>query len=259
MTRPRIRYLRYRRLSRTRHSHEFLQWLQVQATRLQMTLEQVYALFYAGNTAIQIEAMTGGPAVPVAPSFTTHPVSASVQEGNSVTFTVAVSGTAPITLAWTKNGNPISGATNPTYSYSPAIGDNAAVIRCVATNTAGSTTSNGATLTVTVAPPAPADTRPRFFSAPSNAMTVGTQNFITTATKFGSNGGKAGTFTVTAVQGAFGWYTALKTAGTPVFTDVASGLTGGWQSQGDFTAADSNVYSFWRMDYPGTGGAVSVA
>jgi hypothetical protein len=87
----------------------------------------------------------------VAPSITTQPASQTVIAGQTATFTVAATGTAPLTYQWRKNGAVISGATSPAYT-TPATttGDNGAKFTVVVTNSAGSATSNAATLTVTV-------------------------------------------------------------------------------------------------------------
>ena len=83
------------------------------------------------------------------PSITSQPSNQTVFEGQSATFSVAASGTAPMSYQWQKNGSDISGATGATYII-PAcsIGDTGVTFRCVVTNTAGSATSNSATLTV---------------------------------------------------------------------------------------------------------------
>ena len=90
-------------------------------------------------------------AAAVAPSITTQPASQTVIAGQTATFIVAATGTAPLTYQWRKNGAVIPGATSPTYS-TPATktADNGAQFTVVVTNSAGSATSNAATLTVTV-------------------------------------------------------------------------------------------------------------
>ena len=92
------------------------------------------------------------PAVP--PSITLQPVSQSVTTGQPVSFSVAASGTAPITYQWERNGTAITGANSTTYSIATtAMSDSGAVFSAVATNVAGSATSENANLTVTAAPP----------------------------------------------------------------------------------------------------------
>jgi len=87
--------------------------------------------------------------VPVAPSVTTQPVSQTVTSGQTATFSVAASGTAPMTYQWQKNGGAISGATSSTYQTpTTALSDNGSQFAVVISNTAGPVTSSGATLTV---------------------------------------------------------------------------------------------------------------
>jgi glucose/arabinose dehydrogenase len=85
-----------------------------------------------------------------APRITTQPANRTVTAGQTATFTVAASGTAPLSYQWRKNGANIPGATSATYT-TPAttLADNGALYSAVVTNSFGSDTSNDATLTVT--------------------------------------------------------------------------------------------------------------
>src|SRR5215472_14060552 len=85
----------------------------------------------------------------VAPSITTQPANQTVSAGQMATFTVAATGTAPLSYQWQKNGTAISGATSASYT-TPATtsSDNGAQFVVVVSNVAGSVTSNAATLTV---------------------------------------------------------------------------------------------------------------
>jgi hypothetical protein len=96
---------------------------------------------------------------PVAPSITTQPANQSVQAGQSATFSVVATGTAPLSYQWRRNGAAIAGATSATY-HTPATSsaDNGAVYSVVVSNAAGSLTSGNATLTVTAASTAPSIT-----------------------------------------------------------------------------------------------------
>jgi hypothetical protein len=93
---------------------------------------------------------------PVAPSITAQPASQAVTAGGTVSFTVAVMGTAPLSYQWQKNSAVITGATSSSYT-TPATtsSDNGAQFTVVVSNTAGSVTSSPATLTVNAAPGAP--------------------------------------------------------------------------------------------------------
>jgi hypothetical protein len=88
-------------------------------------------------------------AVAVAPSITTQPASRTVTAGQTAAFTVAATGTAPLTYQWKRNGTAISGATSSSYT-TPATtsSDNGAQFTVAVSNSAGNVTSNAATLTV---------------------------------------------------------------------------------------------------------------
>ena len=86
---------------------------------------------------------------PTAPSITTPPASQTVNVGQTATFTVVASGTAPLTYQWTKNSTSISGATSASYTTPATVaGDNGSTFKVTVTNSAGSATSSAATLTV---------------------------------------------------------------------------------------------------------------
>lgn len=84
-----------------------------------------------------------------APSITTQPANQSVTAGQTASFSVAASGTAPLSYQWQKNGSAISGATSSTYTTPPtATSDSGSQFKVVVSNLAGSTPSKAATLTV---------------------------------------------------------------------------------------------------------------
>jgi hypothetical protein len=88
-------------------------------------------------------------AAPVAPSITTQPASQTVNAGQAATFSVAATGTTPLTYQWQKNGAAITGATATSYiTPVTTTADSGEVFRAVVSNTAGNMTSNSATLTV---------------------------------------------------------------------------------------------------------------
>src|SRR5205823_1589193 len=84
------------------------------------------------------------------PSITTQPASQTVTAGQTATFTVAATGTAPLSYQWQKDGLPI-GANSPSYT-TPATttDDDGAQFTVTVSNSAGSATSDAATLTVNV-------------------------------------------------------------------------------------------------------------
>lgn len=109
----------------------------------------------AGSATSANAPLTVTPA-PVAPAITTQPAAVTVQSGQTATFTVAASGTAPLAYQWRRNGTPITGATGASYTTPATVdADNGARFSVTVSNVAGSATSSEATLTVTPAPVAP--------------------------------------------------------------------------------------------------------
>ncbi|MBI4913312.1 MAG: immunoglobulin domain-containing protein [Acidobacteria bacterium] len=94
----------------------------------------------------------GGGAAPgpsnVAPSISTHPSNQIVEKGGSAAFSVVASGTPAPSYQWTKNGVALSGANLSTLSIPNAQAADRATYAVQASNSAGSVTSNPATLTV---------------------------------------------------------------------------------------------------------------
>jgi hypothetical protein len=91
--------------------------------------------------------------VNVPPTITTQPVSKTVTVGQTVTFTVAASGSGVLSYQWKKNGATIGGATLASYT-TPATtaSDNGAQFTVTVTASSVSVTSSAATLTVNVSP-----------------------------------------------------------------------------------------------------------
>jgi hypothetical protein len=88
----------------------------------------------------------------VAPSITTQPLSQTVTAGQTATFLVTGTGTAPVSYQWQKNGAAIGGATSSSYQTpATAVSDDTSQFTVVMSNGAGSVTSNPATLTVLAA------------------------------------------------------------------------------------------------------------
>jgi hypothetical protein len=86
------------------------------------------------------------------PTISAQPASQTIIAGQTATFSVTASGTAPLAYQWRKGGIAISGATLSTYT-TPAetASDSGAQFSVVVSNAAGSVTSNAAALTVNAA------------------------------------------------------------------------------------------------------------
>jgi len=84
----------------------------------------------------------------VAPSINTQPGSQSVYENTLVTFNAVVTGTAPLTYQWRRNGVNISGANSSSYTFVPTLADTGAVFTLRVSNSVNFVVSNPATLNV---------------------------------------------------------------------------------------------------------------
>ena len=82
------------------------------------------------------------------PSITVQPISQTVAEGVSVTFTVAATGDTPLSYQWWKNGQPLYGSTTPTLTLSNVQTNDAGTYSVMVLNLAGAATSSSATLRV---------------------------------------------------------------------------------------------------------------
>jgi fibronectin type 3 domain-containing protein len=90
------------------------------------------------------------PVVAGLPTITTQPVSVSVTAGQTATFSVGASGTAPLTYQWSVGDVAISGATSTSYTTPATTAANSGTsYSVVVTDSAGNVTSSAATLTVT--------------------------------------------------------------------------------------------------------------
>jgi Immunoglobulin domain/PA14 domain len=87
--------------------------------------------------------------VPISPTITSQPTNRTVTAGQAATFTVAASGTAPLTYQWKKNGTTNVGTNSATLSIANAQLVDAGMYHCVVTNSAGTATTIQVTLTVT--------------------------------------------------------------------------------------------------------------
>ncbi len=142
----------------------------------------------AGASATSTDGKTSNTDTPsTAPSITTQPVSQNVCAAGqtAATFSVATTGTTPLTYQWLKNAAAISGATSSSYMTPPTTpSDNNALFTVAVTNSAGSATSSPATLDVAAAaaPAAPAAVAISV-SPTSTTVTAGaTQQFTATVT-----------------------------------------------------------------------------
>ncbi len=136
-------------------------WIRWRFSNTATTATNAHDILAVDNVAFAANSSS----VAIPPAIASHPDSQARFVGDSVNFTVAASGTAPLTYQWRKNSEDIDTVANPSAA-SPTLSltnltlaDNGGSYDCVVTNSLDSATSNPAMLTVTTAPPvAPAIT-----------------------------------------------------------------------------------------------------
>lgn len=83
-----------------------------------------------------------------APAITSQPQSVARNEGQSASFTVSATGSAPLAYQWKKDGTAIPNALSSTYAINAVQAVDAGSYTVTVSNSAGSATSNAAVLTV---------------------------------------------------------------------------------------------------------------
>src|SRR5580658_727105 len=102
----------------------------------------------AGSATSNTVTLTVNAPAPTAPTIVTQPTDATVTVGQSATFLVTATGTAPLTYQWSLNGA-AAGTNSNAFTISQAtVAQTGAQIFVTVTNTAGHATSQTVTLTV---------------------------------------------------------------------------------------------------------------
>lgn len=115
---------------------------------------------YTVRVTNQFGEVTSEPALltviePVAPAITEQPASADIKTGETVTFSVTATGTAPLNYQWFKDGYVIESATEATHTIENATPNHTGNYTVRVTNKFGEVTSEPAHLSVTDPVPAP--------------------------------------------------------------------------------------------------------
>lgn len=128
------------------------------ATQATLTLENlqaadagtysVVATNSAGSATSRAATLTLFAVMPSAPEFTTHPQSQAHLLGRTASFTVNVTGTAPLIVQWIKDGAVITGATGTTLTLADVTESDAGTYQAVASNPYGYVESAEARLTI---------------------------------------------------------------------------------------------------------------
>jgi uncharacterized repeat protein (TIGR03803 family) len=170
------------------------------------------------------------------PAIVVQPASQAVAPGGSATFSVIAVGSTPLGYYWLRNGSPIPGATQSSYTDANVTADAGSQFSCLVSNTYGVLLSS--TVVLSVAGPV------YVFSGPDGGSALG--GLVQT-----SDGSFYGT---TAYGGANGDGTVFQMSTNGALTTLASfnGTDGANPSAGLVQGADGNLYG--TTAYGGTYG-----
>lgn len=133
----------------------------------------------------------------VAPYITAQPVNQTVTAGQTATFSVTASGTAPLSYQWQMNSSNIAGATAASYTSPVTTTANSGeTFRVIVSNSAGSVTSNAATLTVTAGTAGGSTDVVTYHYDVSRSGVNSTETALTTSNVNSTTFGKVGEFAV---------------------------------------------------------------
>jgi len=216
-----------------------------------------WATYSKGGTEKVCNMTIAGSSV-TAPTITTQPANETVTSGQTATFSVTASGTAPLTYQWAKNGAAISGATAASYT-TPATtsADNGSQFVVTVSNSAGSVKSTAATLTVT--------STPGTLSLSSSSLSFGSVNVSsskTLSTTLTNTGVSSVTVSSVSISGA-GFNDSgvssgqIITAGQAVTVNVTFAPAASGSVSGSLTITSNASNSPTKISFSGTGAAVS--
>jgi len=118
----------------------------ISGTQFTLTVSNSYGSATSNPAVLTVNAAVA------APIISAEPANLTVTASQSAIFSVAATGTSPFSYQWMRNGAAISGANSATYDIaSTSASDSGTRFNAVVANSAGSATSNTATLTVTQA------------------------------------------------------------------------------------------------------------
>ncbi len=182
-------------------------------------------------------------AAPVAPTITTQPANQTVTAGQTATFTVIASGTAPLSYQWQKNGANIAGAASSSYTTPATTSfDNGARFTVVVSNSTGSVTSSAATLTVNAAPVAPSITTQPLGQTVTGGQTATFSVTATGTSPLGYQWSKNGTAISGAISASYTTPPTTTTDNGAQFTVVVSNSVGSVTSNAGTLTVNAATY-----------------
>jgi hypothetical protein len=184
-----------------------------------------------GSATSNTVTLTVNPATPTAPTITLQPTNLTVTAGQSATFTMTATGTAPLTYQWFMNGSAVGTNSNSYTISQTTLGETGAQIYVTVTNVVNTATSQTVTLTV-------------------NAVQASTVNVLTYHNDVARTGQNLNESTLTAVNVNFANFGLLGNLSVDAGVDAeplyASNLTlaGGVHNVLYVVTENDSVYAF---------------
>jgi 2-hydroxy-3-keto-5-methylthiopentenyl-1-phosphate phosphatase len=164
------------------------------------------------------------------PGITTQPASQAVVLGQNASFSVAASGTAPISYQWSLSGSPLAGATSSALTLTSVQTNQAGIYAVLVTNAYGAVTSINATLTVYVPPSITTQPlsqgvtqgQPVSFSVVAGGSSPFTYQWYFNGSSLGNSGGaRTSTYTLYSAQNGGNYSAVVSGPGGSVTSAVA--------------------------------------
>jgi hypothetical protein len=194
-------------------------------------------------------------AASVGPTITTQPANQMVTVGQTATFSVTATGTAPLGYQWQKNGGNISGATAASYTTPATVaGDSGANFDVVVSNMVGSQTSTVATLTVNAITVSTIDVVTYHYDNLRTGQNLN-ETILTPANVNSTKFGKLGAFTVDGLVDAQPLYlsaVAIPSAGTKNVLYVATEHGSVYAFDADSVNGNTSTF-LWKASVLGSG------
>lgn len=208
----------------------------------------------AGNKTSAMATLTVTAAA-VGPTITTQPANQTVTTGQSATFSVAATGTAPLSYQWQKNSSNIAGAAAASYTTPATVAtDSGTKFDVIVSNAMGAQTSAMATLTVSAAAGSTVNVVTYHYD---NLRTGQNQNetILTPANVNSTTFGKLGSFTVDGLVDAQPLYlsaVAMPTVGSKNVLYVATENDSVYAFDADSVNGATST-SLWKVSLLGSG------
>jgi hypothetical protein len=191
----------------------------------------------------------------VAPTITTQPANQTVTAGQTATFSVMATGTAPLSYQWQKNTVNISGATGASYTTPvTSVADSGEHFTVMVSNSVGSISSATATLTVNAATASTIDVTTYHYDNLRTGQNLN-ETILTPANVNSTSFGRLGAFMVDGLVDAQPLYlsaVAMPNVGAKNVLYVVTENDSVYAFDADSVNGNTSTY-LWKVSVLGTG------